>query len=79
MFACHNLLSPNPHSLVGLQIASFVALIWQDWAMAEAIDTLKIADHLKASGLERQQAKGIVQAVRHGHGDLEAGLAGLET
>ena len=53
--------------------------------MAEAIDTLKIADDLEASGLERQQAKAIAQAVRHSHGDLatksdlDAGLAGLET
>ena len=53
--------------------------------MAEAIDTLKIADDLEASGLERQQAKEIAQAVRHGRGDLvtksdlDAGLAGFES
>ena len=53
--------------------------------MAEAIDTLKIADDLEASGLERQQAKAIAQAVHHGRGDLvtksdlDAGLANLST
>ena len=52
--------------------------------MAEAIDTLQIADDLEASGLDRKQAKAIAHAVRQGRGelvtksDLEAGLAGLK-
>ncbi|MCZ0945653.1 MAG: DUF1640 domain-containing protein [Gammaproteobacteria bacterium] len=52
--------------------------------MAEAIDTLQIAEDLEASGLDREQAKAIAHAVRQGRGelvtkpDLEAGLAGLK-
>ena len=52
--------------------------------MIEAVDTLKIADDLEASGLVREQAKAIAQAVRQGRGDLvtksdlDAGLAGLK-
>ena len=37
--------------------------------MADAIDTLEIADGLEASGLERQQAKAIAQEIHHGRGD----------
>lgn len=49
--------------------------------MAEAIDTLQIADDLEAAGLERQQAKAIAHAVRQGRGDLatKGDLAELAT
>ena len=52
--------------------------------MAEAIDTLQIAENLEASGLDREQAKAVAHAVRQGRcevvtkPDLEAGLAGLK-
>ena len=53
--------------------------------MAEALDTLQIADDLESSGLDREQAKAIAHAVRQGRGDLvtksdlEAGLAALKS
>ena len=49
--------------------------------MAEAIDTLQIADDLEAAGLERQQAKAIAHAVRQGRGELatKGDLAELTT
>ena len=52
--------------------------------MAEAIDTLQIADDIESSGLSREQAKAIAHAVHQGRGDLvtksdlEAGLAALK-
>ncbi|MCY4278118.1 MAG: hypothetical protein OXE81_09835 [Gammaproteobacteria bacterium] len=52
--------------------------------MAEAVDTLQIADDLEASGINREQGKAIAHAVRQGRGelatksDLEAGLSSLK-
>lgn len=48
--------------------------------MAEAIDTLQIADDLEAAGLDLKHAKAIAHAVHQGRGDLatKADLANLE-
>ena len=49
--------------------------------MAEALDTLQIADDLESSGLRREHAKAIAHAVHQGRGDLatKSDLAALET